>query len=159
MSQKKIYLGADHAGFDLKEKIKLWLNSENISYEDCGNLKLDKNDDYPDFAEKVALKVIKNNSVGFLLCGSAVGVSIAANKIPGIRAANPHDLGQVKRSREDEDANILCLNGGGTLQPQSAISLSKAKKLILTFLNTAFSRAARHQRRIKKIKLLEQKYG
>ena len=156
---KNIYIGADHAGFDLKERLKLWLDSENISYEDCGNLKLNRNDDYPDFAERVALKVIKNNSLGLLVCGSAVGVCIAANKIPGIRVANPHDLGQVKRSREDEDANILCLNGGGTLQPQSAISFSKAKKMILTFLNTAFSGATRHQRRIKKIRLLEKRYG
>lgn len=159
MSTKKIYIGADHAGFDLKERVKLWLDSTHIQYEDCGNLRLDKNDDYPDFAEKVALKVNKYQSLGILCCGSAVGVCIAANKIPGIRAANPHDLGQVRRSREDEDANIICLNGGGTLQPQSAVSLPKAKKMILTFLNTPFSGAARHQRRIKKIKFLERKYG
>ncbi|MBI4151709.1 RpiB/LacA/LacB family sugar-phosphate isomerase [Candidatus Woesearchaeota archaeon] len=154
----KVYLGADHAGFDLKERIKLWLTAQKIPYDDCGNMRLERNDDYPDFAEKVALKVIKHNGKGILFCGSSIGVCIAANKVPQIRAANPHTLEQVVRSREDEDANILCLSGGGTLHPQQGMSFSKAQKMILTFLNTPFSGAPRHRRRIKKIQLLEQKY-
>lgn len=157
MGMKKIYLGADHAGFELKEKIKIWLEAEGISYDDCGNTKYDKDDDYPDFAEKVALKVVKNHGLGVLVCGSAEGICIAANKVKGVRAVNPHDILQAKLSREHNDANILCLAGGGTLQPIPGMSLSKAKKMIFAFLNMPFSGAERHQRRIRKIISLEEK--
>ncbi|MBI4152751.1 RpiB/LacA/LacB family sugar-phosphate isomerase [Candidatus Woesearchaeota archaeon] len=156
---KKIYIGADHAGFDLKEKIKAWLDTEKIAYDDCGNTAYNSDDDYPDFAEKVARKVVKNNGLGLLACGSAEGICIAANKVRGVRAVNPHDLAQVKVSREHNDANILCLAGGGMLKPQPGISFSKAKKMIRAFLNTPFSGAERHQRRIQKIALLEKKQG
>ena len=155
----KIYLGADHAGFELKEKIKVWLSTQKLAVDDCGNSVLDKNDDYPDFAEKVALKVIKNNGKGILFCGSAEGVCIAANKVRGIRAVNPHNLVQAERARLHEDANILCLAGGGTLQPMPGVSLARAKKVITLFLETPFSGAARHIRRLAKIKKLEEKYG
>ncbi len=158
MGLKKIYLGADHAGFELKEKIKVWLEAEGIPYDDCGNTKYDKDDDYPDFAEKTALKVVKNLGLGILICGSAEGICIAANKIKEARAVNPRDLLQVKLSREHNDANILCLAGGGTLQPIPGMSLTKAKKMIAAFLNTPFSGLARHQRRIEKITGLEKKY-
>src|SRR3989344_2496426 len=92
---KKIYLGADHAGFDLKEKIKVWLDLEKIAYDDCGNTAYNSDDDYPYFAEKVARKVVKNNGLGLLACGSAEGICMAANKLRGARAVNPHDLAQV----------------------------------------------------------------
>ncbi|HLD71957.1 MAG TPA: RpiB/LacA/LacB family sugar-phosphate isomerase [Candidatus Nanoarchaeia archaeon] len=152
---KKIYLGADHAGFKLKEKIKSWLKVKNIPFEDLGNLIYDKNDDYPDFAEKVGQRVVKDKIKGILLCGSAEGICIAANKIRGVRAVNPQDILQTKLSRADNDANILCLAGGGMLKPIPGIPLEKAKKIIMVFLKTAFSGEKRHLRRLNKIKRLE----
>jgi len=152
---KKIYVGSDHAGFKLKEKVKKWLDEKKISYEDCGNLVFDKHDDYPDYAVAVAKKTVRAKSKGILFCGSAEGVCIAANKVKGGFAVNPANLIQAKRSREHENANILCIAGGATLKPQPAMSLPNAKKMILTFLNTKFSGATRHKRRINKIKRLE----
>ncbi|MBI2112529.1 RpiB/LacA/LacB family sugar-phosphate isomerase [Candidatus Woesearchaeota archaeon] len=152
---KTIYLGADHAGFQLKEKIKHWLKAKKISYDDLGNVVYDPNDDYPLYAAKVARKVVQKNSKGILICGSAEGVCIAANKVKGIRAVNPHSLLQTRLSREHEDANILCLAGGGSQHPQPGISLVEAGKVIKVFLHTPFSQQARHKRRIKEIKRLE----
>ncbi len=152
---KTIYLGSDHAGFALKEKVKAWLDKNRISYEDCGNLVLDKNDDYPDFAVAVGKNVVKFYSFGILFCGSAEGMCIAANKIKGVRAVNPPDILKAKLSREHNDANILCLGGGKTLQPQPGTSFATAKQMIRVFLTTPFSGAARHKRRLKKIIKLE----
>jgi ribose 5-phosphate isomerase B len=152
---KKVYIGSDHAGFKLKLKLKVWLDEKNINYEDLGNLKYDKNDDYPDYAAKVARKVFKEKTPGILICGSAEGVVIAANKVKGIRAVNPQGIIQTKFSREHEDANILCLAGGGSRKKQPAIPFTKATKMISIFLSTRFSGAMRHKRRIAKIKRLE----
>ena len=152
---KKIYLGADHAGFKLKEKIKVWLVTNKIAYEDLGNFKLEKTDDYPDYAKKVAKEVVRNNSLGVLVCGSAEGMCIAANKIKGARAVNPHTSLLAKLSREHNDANIICLSGGGTIKPIPGTSFSNAKKMLEIFLNTKFSKAIRHKRRVNKIKKLE----
>lgn len=151
----KIYLGSDHAGFKLKEKLKKWLRKEKVIFEDLGNLKCDKNDDYPDYAEKVARAVTKNKSLGVLFCGSAEGMCIAANKVKGVRAVAPYSKLTAKLSREHNDANIICLAGGGTLDPVAGMSLSKAKILIKTFLKTPFSNEPRHMRRLKKIRRLE----
>lgn len=152
---KHIYLGSDHAGFKLKEKIKTWLAAEKIPHEDLGNLKYDKNDDYPDFAAKVGRAVAgnamarnKTETRGILFCGSAEGVCIAANKIRGVRAANPGTIKLVKLSREHNDANILCLSGWFSTFPA-------AVKIIKVFLKTPFSQAPRHLRRLNKIKQLE----
>lgn len=152
---KTIYLGADHAGFQLKEKIKHWLEAKKISYEDLGNLVYDPDDDYPVYTAKVARKVAQKNSIGILICGSAEGVCIAANKVKGIRAVNPSSLIQTKLSREHENANILCLAGGQSKEPQPGISLLEAGKKITLFLHTKFSNAARHRRRITEIERLE----
>lgn len=151
----KIYLGSDHAGFKLKEKIKGWLKVKKIAFEDLGNLIYDQNDDYPDFAEKVGQRAVKDKTKGILFCGSAEGICIAANKIKGARAVNPHDPVQAKLSREHNDANILCLAGGGTIQPIPGMPLAKAKEIIAVFLSTGFSGEDRHLRRLKKIKKLE----
>jgi ribose 5-phosphate isomerase B len=150
-----IYIGSDHAGFKLKEQLKLWLVKENISYEDKGNWLYDKDDDYPDYAAKVARAVVKDKTLGILLCGSAEGMCVAANKIKGVRAVNPANETLTKLSREHNDANIICLSGGGTLQPIKGMSLMKAKKMITIFLKTNFSKAKRHLRRVNKIKRLD----
>ena len=152
---KKIYLGSDHAGFQLKEKIKKWLDKKNIAYEDLGNFRYDKNDDYPDYAKKVAQKVVKDKTFGILVCGSAEGMCIAANKVSGIRAVAPYSEIITKLAREHNDANIMCLSGGGTLKPIKSMSIQKTVKLIDTFLGTRFSKVKRHQRRLSKIKKLE----
>lgn len=150
-----IYLGSDHAGFKLKEKVKCWLVKKKINFVDLGNVKLDKNDDYPDYAKKVAKAVVMNKSKGVLLCGSAEGMCIAANKVKGVRAVNPSNIVQTRLSRKHEDANILCLAGGKSKIPQPAMPFSTATRMIKIFLQTKFSKAARHKRRVNKIKRME----
>lgn len=147
---KPIYIGADHRGFELKEKIKKWLTRKKIPVVDLGDKKLRPADDYPLYAAKVAKAVIKDKSMGILICGSAQGVCIAANKIKGIRAVVPFNPKDVVMSRKDEDANIICLSG-------IFFTLMKAKKMIGLFLNTPFSGEARHVRRINEIKKLERR--
>ncbi|MBR9683839.1 RpiB/LacA/LacB family sugar-phosphate isomerase [Candidatus Woesearchaeota archaeon] len=144
---KKIYLGSDHAGFKLKEKLKKWLTKQKIPFEDLGNKIYDSKDDYPDFAKKVAKAVVKNKTKGILLCGSAQGMSIAANKMKGVRAAIPFSVKEAKLSREHNDANIICLSGW-----YSRFTL--ATKMLKIFLNTSFSKAPRHKRRLNKVKKL-----
>jgi len=138
-----LYLGSDHGGFKLKEQIKEYFNKNNIEFSDLGNKKLEKNDDYPIYAKKVA-KAIKKEDKGILLCGSSHGMCITANKIKNIRAVSVNNLEDAKLTRQHNDANILCLSGWNT-------SLPKAKSIIDTWLKTKPSTASRHQRRIKKI--------
>ena len=145
---KEIYLGSDHAGFKLKEQIKKWLDSQKIKYEDLGALTFDKDDDYPDYAIPLAEKVVKEKTKGILLCGSAEGVCIAANKVKGALAVNPATVELAKLSREHNDANILCLSGWFG-------DIDKSKKMIKTFLNTSLSKESRHRRRVNKIKKYE----
>lgn len=154
---KKIYLGSDHAGFNLKEKVKKWLEKEKIPFEDLGNLKYEKYDDYPDYATKVGRQVVKKKSKGLLFCGSAEGICIAANKIKGVRAVAVWDPRMAKQSRQHNDANVLCLSGGETLKKVKGMALTfkKAKKIITVWLNTPFSEASRHIRRINKIRKME----
>lgn len=154
---KTIYLGADHAGFYLKEKVKQGLKKKKIPFQDLGNLNYDADDDYPDYAAKVSQKVVRQKSKGILFCGSAEGICIAANKINGVRAVAVWDARMAVQSRSHNDANILCLSGGGTLKKINGLGLpfDKAQKIILIWLKTPFSGAARHQRRIRKIKKLE----
>lgn len=146
--EKFIYLGSDHNGFELKEEIKKWLIKQKISFYDLGNKKYAPRDDYPDFAKEVAKAVVKTNSLGVLICGSAQGMSIAANKIRGVRAAIPFSLEETALAKEHNDANILCLSGRHT-------SFRKAIKMIKVFLETHFSQKPRHVRRLNKIKKLE----
>lgn len=144
----KIYLGADHAGYKLKEKIKGYLESKKISFEDLGNKKYNPIDDYPDYASKVAKKVSLKKGMGILICGNGVGVCIAANKFKGVRAVNASNMKIAKESRADDDTNVLCLAG-------RHISEFQAKKIINTWLNTKFKKATKYKRRINKIKKLE----
>ncbi len=144
-----IYLGADHRGYELKEKIKSWLSAWGYEYEDCGALEYDKDDDYPDFAIAVGLRVATDSdSKGILICGSGIGVAIAVNKIRDIRAGTAASAEQVKASVSDEDLNILAISADYTDEVQ-------AEQIVKTFLETKFSGAERHIRRIDKIKDLE----
>jgi ribose 5-phosphate isomerase B len=138
-----IYLGSDHAGFNLKEKIRKYLERNKISYFDLSPI-LIKGDDYPLIAKKVGKIVIKNKGKGILVCGSGTGVSIAANKIKGVRASLISNPYQAKKFVEDDNGNILCLQGKKTLH-QNQIALVKI------FLRSKFSNLARHKRRVKQI--------
>jgi ribose 5-phosphate isomerase B len=143
-----IYVGSDHAGFRLKESMKRYLDSLGVSYEDLGAHRLNKSDDYPIYAAKVARKVSHTHSMGILFCGSSQGVSIAANKIKGIRAVAVNSVKDAQLTRLHNDANILCLSGWNT-------SRATAEKIIKAFLFTLFSGEERHKRRIKQIAQLE----
>ena len=139
-----IFIGADHAGFSLKEKIKNYLDKNNIEYEDLGG-KGEAHDDYPDYAFKVAEKVSKNkNSRGILICGTGTGMVIAANKAKGIRAVVAYDSYSARASREHNNANVLCLRGRN-------FSTKKNLHLVKLWLNSDFKGADRHKRRLKKI--------
>ena len=144
-----VYLGADHAGFDLKNYLKTILKKKGYTVHDMGNTNYDPSDDYPDFAAKVGKAVAKNkNARGILCCGSAEGICIAANKIKGVRAVAVWNLANAKLSREHNDANVLCLSGW-------QLSKKRAEKITATWLRTPFSKATRHVRRLKKISALE----
>lgn len=140
-----IYIGADHAGFKLKEKIKKYLKGLSIDFFDVGAKKLNPKDDYPVFAKNVASNVIhgKNNR-GIIVCGTGLGSCIFANKIKGIRATSAWNIETAKQSREHLDANVLCLG-------QKVQTASQAKKIIKIWLDTGFSKEERHLRRIKMI--------
>ncbi len=145
----RIYLASDHAGFSIKEKIKKFLNKK-YKIEDLSPV-LIKGDDYPDYAFAVAEKVSKDkNSKGILVCGTGTGMTIAANKVKGIRAVAAYDEYSAKMSRVDNNSNILGLRG-------RKFPFSKIKKIITIWLNTEFSEKERHDRRIRKIINYERK--
>ena len=146
-----IYIGADHRGYELKEKLKAYLTELNIILEDLGAKELTPDDDYPDYALAVAQKVAEDpkNNRGILICGSGVGVDVAANKIKGIRSALCFDAKQAQASRNDDNANILSL-------PADFISESLAKEIVKTWLETPFSGSGHYVRRIEKIKKIEE---
>ena len=140
---KKIFISSDHAGFKLKEVIKVYLSKKNLPFQDLGPNN-DKRVDYPDFAHKVAKKVITNkNNVGILVCGTGMGMNIAANKHKNIRAAQCFNLKSTKLSRLHNDANIITL-GSRLLSKKNALNF------IGVFLNTKFE-GGRHIKRIRKI--------
>ena len=140
---KKVCIASDHAGFDLKEKIKDFLIDKYVSIIDLGPFE-NKSVDYPDYAKKVSNRVSKKKSdVGILVCGSGTGMAISANKMRGIRAAVGYNIKSTQLSRQHNNANILCL--GARL-----IKRKEIKKIVSIFLKTKFE-GGRHKRRIKKI--------
>jgi len=138
----KIIIGSDHAGFEMKEALKEWLQNTSLTLEDVG-CHSDQSVDYPDYAHVVAHKVESEDSVGILLCGSANGVCITANKRQGIRAALCWNSEIATLARQHNDANIVCI-------PARFISLEQAKDIVHQFLNTTFE-GGRHQNRVNKI--------
>ena len=143
-----LYLGADHAGFHLKEELKKYLGELGYEYEDLGNKELELLDDYPDFAVKVAKKVAETNQKGILICATGSGMCIAANKVKGIRASVVWDDFTALQSREHNDANILCLAG-------KVLDTETVKKIVRIWLETEFTGEERHVRRLEKIKEAE----
>lgn len=143
----KIYIGGDHAGFKLKEKIKPWLVRLGYEIVDCGPFKLDKKDDYPDFVIPLARKVVADkNSMGISIAYSGQGEGIVMNKIHGVRAAVYYgkNLEVVRLSRVDNNSNILSIGAG-------FVNEAEAKKAIILWLKTKFDKHSRHARRLKKI--------
>ena len=139
-----IALGCDHGGYELKQEIIKYLESNNIEYKDFGC-----NDtsavDYPVYAKKVANAVVsKECEKGILICGTGIGISIAANKVKGIRAALCTDCFCAEATRQHNDANVLCLGG-------RVVGAGLAVKIVDTFLNTPFSGDERHIKRIAQI--------
>ncbi len=147
----KVYIGTDHAGFELKEQIKKFLLENKNEVEDCGALEFDKEDDYPDFISKAADAVSKNpGSLGVIFGGSGQGEAIVANKYKGVRAVvyNNENLDLIKLAKEHNNANVLSI-GARFVSSENAI---EAVKL---FLETPYPGEERHQRRIDKISKLE----
>ena len=140
---RKIFISSDHAGFKLKEAIKVYLSKKKLTFQDLGPHNNDRVD-YPDYAHKVARRVkISKNNIGILVCGSGMGMNIAANRHKNIRAAQCFNLKSTKLSRLHNDANIITL-GSRLLTKKNALSF------VGVFLKTKFE-GGRHSARIKKI--------
>jgi len=142
----KIYLGADHQGFHLKEDVFAYLAKHGYDVEDVGDKTLDPNDDFPVFAQSVALKVLGSDDSdprGILICGGGQGVAMAANRFRGIRASVIWDAFEAKMTRYDNDSNVLCLPA----RILSAEGEGSWQGIIETWLNTEFANAVRFKRR------------
>ena len=139
-----IAIACDHGGFELKQEIMGYLESKGVEYKDFGITKIESVD-YPDYAKPVCKSVLDGETTeGILICGTGIGISMAANKVKGIRAALCHDCFSAEATKLHNNANVLCL-GGRVVGPGLAI------KIVDTFLNTPFSNDERHIRRINKI--------
>jgi ribose 5-phosphate isomerase B len=143
----KIALGSDHAGFELKEKIKQKLTAQGVTVDDRGTNST-ASCDYPDFARAVAEEVAAQGAdLGILVCSTGIGMSIAANKVPGIRAAKVDTEFEAERSREHNDANVLALGA-------DTVTEDVASKIVDKWLATPFA-GGRHERRVEKITAIE----
>lgn len=142
-----IALGSDHGGLELKEAIKILLAERGLQTEDCGTFNGDSVD-YPDFGERVARKVSSGEAdKGVLVCGTGIGMSIVANKFPGVRAALVTDVFMAQMAKEHNNANILVLGG-------RVLYVEAARKMVLLWLDSVFA-GERHQKRLDKITILE----
>jgi ribose 5-phosphate isomerase B len=141
----KVYLGADHRGYNLKEIVKKWLYMEGHDVVDCGNTIYDQKDDFPDFTFSVSDNVVlDNNTRGIVICGSGGGVTIAANKVHGIRCAQALNVDDVVHNRAHDDINVLAIGSDFTKEME-------AKSMISAFIATDFLNEDRLVRRLKKI--------
>lgn len=143
-----VLIASDHAGFEVKEEIKKFLYRRGIKFKDFGT-KSNKSCDYPDFALKVSKKVLKGKeTLGVLVCGTGIGMCMAANKVKGVRAALCTNEFMAKAAREHNNANVLCLGA-------RVIDRERALRIVNIFLNTPFSKEKRHIKRVNKIKKIE----
>ncbi len=148
----RIAVGADHAGFQLKQDLAAYLRELGHDVIDLGTTSTDPVD-YPDYAETVGKAVIENRAErAVLICGSGVGASVAANKIPGIRAAVCHDTYSARQGVEHDEMNVLVLGA-------RIIGVELARELVRNFLAAKFTHEERHVRRLGKINALEKRYG
>lgn len=150
MSKLSVVLGSDHAGFEMKEQIREYLQGQGYSVQDMGCQGTDSCD-YPDFALAVGEKIRSGECQrGILICGSGVGMAIAVNKVPGVRAANIFDPVIAGLSREHNDANVVTLGS-------RFIDLEKAQAIVEKFITTPFA-GDRHAKRVNKITEIEKKF-
>jgi RpiB/LacA/LacB family sugar-phosphate isomerase len=148
----KLAIGSDHAGFDLKRQLVEYAKSLGHDVTDVGTVSTEPVD-YPDFAEKVARPVLDATAErGILICGSGVGASVAANKIPGIRAGLCHDVYSAHQGVEHDDMNVLVLGA-------RVIGSETARELVHAFLAANFSAEERHVRRLAKVQAIESRYS
>ncbi|KEQ25210.1 ribose 5-phosphate isomerase B [Paenibacillus tyrfis] len=148
----KIAMGADHAGYRLKDELKPLIESLGHEVQDYGCSGADSVD-YPDYALAVCEKVATGDAdKGILICGTGIGMTIAANKVPGIRCALVHDLFSAKATREHNDSNVLALG-------ERVIGPGVAQEIVKIWLETEFSEGERHRNRVNKVKALEDKYA
>jgi ribose 5-phosphate isomerase B len=148
----KVVLGADHAGFALKQQVAALLEADGHDVVDVGTDSTAPVD-YPDFAEAVGEAVLAGRAErGVLVCGSGVGASVAANKIPGIRAAVCHDVYSAHQGVEHDDMNVLVLGG-------RIVGEAVARELVRAFVGARFSHEERHVRRLEKTKAIERRYA
>ncbi len=146
-----IGLGADHAGYHLKNVVRSYLQQQGITVRDFGT-HTDSPCDYPDFALMVATAVAQGEcSLGILICGTGVGMCISANKVKGIRAAHAQDPVTARLARQHNDANILCMGG-------RIVGAELAMEIVSAFLNASFTSEERHVRRVHKVKALEKRH-
>ncbi|MEO7084474.1 MAG: ribose 5-phosphate isomerase B [Gemmatimonadaceae bacterium] len=144
-----VAIGTDHAGYILKKAVVDAIRAAGHEVHDCGAYEIVPDDDYPDFAERVATAIKEGTADrGVIFCGSGVGASVAANKFTGIRAALCHDTFSAHQGVEDDSMNVLAL-GARVIGP------SLAQELVTTFLRAKFSGAERHTRRLEKVKSFE----
>ncbi|MFP4456109.1 MAG: ribose 5-phosphate isomerase B [Clostridia bacterium] len=139
---KKIFIGADHGGYQTKQELIPFLAELGYEIVDMGTHS-EKSVDYPDIAKNVSIEVIKSEALGILICGTGIGMAIAANKVKGVRAASIRDAYSAKMLRRHNDGNILCLGG-------RVVGIEMQKELVKAFLNAEFD-GGRHQRRVNKI--------
>ena len=149
----KVSIGADHGGFDLKEKLKPFLTDSGHEVMDIGAFS-EEPSDYPDFAALVAEKIMKGEAErGIVICGSGVGACVAANKFPGIRASICHDTYSAHQGVEHDDMNVLCLGA-------RIVGEALAREITESFLEARFaSDVSRYQRRLQKVLDIEKKYS
>lgn len=144
----RIAIGADHGGIDLKEEIIKHLKNNKVDVIDCGIYKIESVD-YPDYAESVAKQILSCNAeLGIAICGTGIGISIAANKIKGIRCALCTDPYMSRMARMHNNANMLALGG-------RVVACGLAEEIVDVFINTSFESGGRHENRVKKIMKLE----
>lgn len=149
-----IYIGSDHRGYKLKEKLKNWLLEWKYDYEDMGPFEYNKDDDYPDFAtavgKAVVLSLSKGQSArGILICGSGVGIDVVANKIDGVRAGTISNPKQAQAAVHDEDLNVLTLSS-------DFLNENEAKDIVKAFVEAHYEKTERYERRLDKIKKIEE---
>lgn len=140
-----IFLASDHGGLDIKKELARFLEETGIPHEDLGPFTFDPDDDYPDFTDKLVKKMLETpDSRGVLICRNGVGVTIAANRNKGIRAGLSWNETHAASTRRDDDTNILTL-------PADYIKIHEALTIFKTWMDTPFSNAERHKRRLAKI--------
>ena len=148
----RIALGADHAGYSLKEELACELRAQGHEVQDLGTNSAEPVD-YPDFAEAVGLAVVQGRAErGVVICGSGVGASVAANKLPGVRAGLCHDTYSARQGVEHDDVNVLVLGA-------RVVGSAMARELLRAFLGARFSHEERHARRLAKVRQLEARYA